>query len=369
MSYKFNPFTGKLDFFQKIQENQGNTTINFVPGDIIETIDTENRDYSQFEVISYGLSLPVTAKAGANAGYQVRAQGQSDVRGDEIWIFSGCANNSSLSNEVRVYNVKTNSWRKPTNVPVAIRDGGAVYDKENDVFYYGIGPTNYNVTTFTNTFWKYNPVANAWTELASFPDLRAFGTGLIFYNGLIYAFPYSYKDEQGNGSYSKVWIYNPSDDSWNEYIDLQNFRYAYPVLYKDTKIVSVLFDDTVSPAHWYFVMSDLNDLTNYEILYDIEEMHSQYNRKFWDKPAVKNGFALYNLYNYSTTYNESKEIGIFDIVFKKYLGVFTYKQISCLNSVLHFVDDTFVAIGGTSLSQKVDIVTGFDRLTRKLRIK
>jgi N-acetylneuraminic acid mutarotase len=84
----------------------------------------------------------------------------------------------------------------------------------NGLGYFGMGE-NYGPGTFLNDWYQYDPVANHWTSLHTFPGTKREGAASFAVDGKGYVTGGRWTGGYGVG----VWQYNPANDHWTQLKD------------------------------------------------------------------------------------------------------------------------------------------------------
>jgi len=357
MGLVYNPFTNNLDYVRDAESGGG---ANLFPGDIITTLNWTDRSPDDFDIFGYTKSFPLNVTNGANHPYgnQVRVPYQHDVRtvDNTFWMFSGC-NNAGLTSLVRYYDPKTNSWTSRGNAPITIRSGITLYDSNRDVFYYGMGYTNYNATNYTNRFFVYSPSTNTWMELSPFPESEdATRACAIVEGSYVYVF---------GGPLRKIYRYDIDTDTW-EYLD----EYTDGTVQLATKVSdgSIICKKFVNATLRKIIKFRIPDFHNYEEVCSDTSALTNGSDVGSEKFAEFNGLLVMSYVDYSAQYYENPHIIAFDLFNNKYLGTIANKTLACLNTAYGFTSDgTLIAIGGTTFNnQHVWLVKDFGRVARML---
>ena len=117
------------------------------------------------------------------------------------------------SNDFWQYLPDSNIWIQKTNLPGPLRAGAFGFFAGG--FGYLGGGSNTDSTVYYNDFYKYDPLANSWTAVASCPlSLRSPGTFTVNGNGYVVC------GKDGNLWFtSETWEYDPVLDTWNQRAD------------------------------------------------------------------------------------------------------------------------------------------------------
>jgi N-acetylneuraminic acid mutarotase len=134
------------------------------------------------------------------------------------YVISG-VNSAGFPIDCWEYNPTSNTWNAMTNPPTGFTPGYVIGFTNGILGYVGIGFSN-------NDFWKFDPVLNLWTQLASLPAVpttRTFcvgGTGFELGKGFV--------GLGGFNSFDNVdfWSYDISADSWQVMGSSYNFPYC-----------------------------------------------------------------------------------------------------------------------------------------------
>ena len=130
------------------------------------------------------------------------------------FLFTGC--------EIWTVEDKPGSWEYVTEFPGSARESAKSFVID-DVAYIGLGfnqtgDNNYinSDSIYLHDFWKYDPSANTWTQLADFPgkttrDVTGFTVNDVGYIIVQY------------GLSNTMWEYNSKEDNWEQLDDFPGF--------------------------------------------------------------------------------------------------------------------------------------------------
>ena len=138
------------------------------------------------------LPTPVIASAGVSLG-------------GFIYIFGGVRGNTISAES---YKFNGTAWTPIAPLPVAVELAAAVTDGTNIFIMGGI---NSNFATLA-TLYRYNPIANTYTQLASF-NIATWGHAAVYLNGKIYKFCGTGPSTSGS-SIDTLEIYNVANNTW-----------------------------------------------------------------------------------------------------------------------------------------------------------
>jgi hypothetical protein len=132
--------------------------------------------------------------------------GASFVIGDNAYVIT-------IDNYVYQYNQPGDVWTKKSPVPGGIHRGNPYCFAISGLGYLGMG---FNDNTSTeenlNDWWQYDPVADHWTSLHTFPGEKRNGGGSFAIDGKGYIV-----GGFGNSGYGVgVWQYDPGTDHWTQ---------------------------------------------------------------------------------------------------------------------------------------------------------
>lgn len=134
--------------------------------------------------------------------------GASFVIGDNAYVIS-------VDNHVYRYNQPSDRWTEVRPIPTSFTRINASCFAINGYGYFGMGE-NYGPGTFLNDWFKYDPVANQWTSLQTFPGAKREGAACFAVDGKGYVVGGRWTGGYGVG----VWQYNPANDHW---LQMQDF--------------------------------------------------------------------------------------------------------------------------------------------------
>lgn len=154
-----------------------------------------------------------TAKSNFPGGARYYASGMSI--GDKGYIGIGY-NGTTYKQDFYEYNPATNIWRVRANYPV-VAYGLPTFSVTGNGY---MGGGN-------GSFYKYDPTANTWTNIASFANCgnRVFSAGFAIGNK-------GYIGCGTTGSYKQdFWEYNPTTNSWVQKLDFPGGAIIFPVAF------------------------------------------------------------------------------------------------------------------------------------------
>lgn len=108
-------------------------------------------------------------------------------------------------------------WRELAPFPGGARYGAVAFS-DGKYGYVGLGYAAYTNLqdkdqTWFSDFWKYDPEANSWSQIANFPGkVRRFGVA-FYLDAKGYVGTGEGQDKEG--CFSDIWSYDPATDSWN----------------------------------------------------------------------------------------------------------------------------------------------------------
>ncbi|WJK35529.1 S8 family serine peptidase [Solwaraspora sp. WMMA2065] len=142
--------------------------------------------------------------------YGARSQAAEGVIGDKVYLVSGW---STLNTDTLIFDPATGGWSTGADVPAAsAAAGSAVLDGE---LYVVGGCTTTSCAPYSDQVFRYDPRADAWDTVASYPvpiawqSCGAVSGGIVCAGGLSNSQPVT-------ASYS----YDPASDSWTQVADL-----------------------------------------------------------------------------------------------------------------------------------------------------
>jgi N-acetylneuraminic acid mutarotase len=112
-----------------------------------------------------------------------------------------------------MYDAETNTWEQKADFPGTIENSasftsGCVSFVANNQLYLGAG---FNGYSFSNEFWKYDPLSNQWTQLNDFNGKsRAIATAVTCSNRVFFGTGYH------TYNLNDWWEYFPASDSWSK---------------------------------------------------------------------------------------------------------------------------------------------------------
>ena len=125
--------------------------------------------------------------------------------GGFLYIFGGVRGNTISAES---YKFDGSAWTSIAPLPVATELSAAVTDGTN-IFI--MGGVNSNFTTLA-TLYRYNPIANAYTQLASY-NIATWGHAAVYLNGKIYKFGGTGPATSGSST-DTLEIYNVANNTW-----------------------------------------------------------------------------------------------------------------------------------------------------------
>lgn len=132
------------------------------------------------------------------------------------YVAGGLSNNFTYSNEFWKYDPLLNTWSQVSGYPLSPRAGGVCFTLDS-IIYFGLG---HNGQTNFNDIWSYNPINNNWVQLPSFPGIARFAASAFTING---------KAIVGGGQQFGVGVqlgdyyeYDPAQNTWSQ-ITTTNF--------------------------------------------------------------------------------------------------------------------------------------------------
>lgn len=143
--------------------------------------------------------------------------------GDCGYIGTGIDTAEVVRNDFWKYDPVLNSWSQIATLPGSVRRNALAFSIGNKG-YVGTGINTVNSgdigSTTLNDFWEYNPATNAWIQKANYPG--SFSAGIYFATGFsIDSKGYVCGGKIGPNNYSnELWEYKPSINQWTQ---LPNF--------------------------------------------------------------------------------------------------------------------------------------------------
>lgn len=154
----------------------------------------------------------------------VRATGHFALDGMG-YVVCGLAGSSSIQNSVYAYDPDLNTWTAKADFPGVPIYGGASF-AINGKGYYGIGNAGSQNGPYYNEFYEYDPAADSWTQVATFPGLIRYGTYGFSINDKGYAGFGG--DDANNVRYNDWFEYDAPNNTWTQKATLPGFARSYP---------------------------------------------------------------------------------------------------------------------------------------------
>jgi N-acetylneuraminic acid mutarotase len=141
--------------------------------------------------------------------------------GDLVYVGSGgTPQGTNVTKQFWAYDPQLDTWTRKADFGGSARFFGVGFEIEN-FGYVGTGYDFISQNFFTNDFWRYDPVADAWERKADVGGgVRSYAAGFsLFSKGYI-------GGGMGNNYVmrSDVWAYDPETDSWEQQADLPQAR-------------------------------------------------------------------------------------------------------------------------------------------------
>lgn len=146
------------------------------------------------------------------------------VINDLVYVGLGEAGAGNYPKDFYKYDAVTNQWTQIANFPGAGREAGIAFTV-NGKGYVGLGVSFVGVTTtIFKDIWRYDPVANAWTQLGDFEGLGRSNAAVFVLNGSAYV---GLGADDQFAFRSDWWKYNPATDNWAIQNNLDNLQPRY----------------------------------------------------------------------------------------------------------------------------------------------
>lgn len=159
----------------------------------------------------------------SNLPLAIRVPGAFAINGKGYYT-GGIIQSGAIVNNTYEYDPLANSWTIKASMPGVPRYGGASFSI-NGKGYYGIGNGGSATGPYYKDFYEYDPVADSWTQKASFPGTERYGTMGKSLNGKGYA---------GLGAnealgifFNDFYEYNPVTDTWTAKSSLPGANRTY----------------------------------------------------------------------------------------------------------------------------------------------
>jgi hypothetical protein len=138
--------------------------------------------------------------------------------GNKIYVFGGAvAFDPGPSYDVtRIYDIASNTWSIGANMPGGRNFMASGYDSVSGKIYLVSGYNTGDVTSAQPNTWEYDPVANTFTERASFPH-PAGGMAAGVINGHLYV---AGGRDANDTIVNLVWDYDIAADTWTQKADM-----------------------------------------------------------------------------------------------------------------------------------------------------
>lgn len=133
--------------------------------------------------------------------------------GGQGFVFGANSTNNIAFYDLWEFSTATNSWTPKATIPDFLGRNMSVAAAVNNKGYVGLG-TDINQTVNRQSFWEYDPVADAWTMKADFPGNYTTDTGPFVLNNNIYI--------TGGVRFSPIgtsgqfYRYDPVTDTWTQ---------------------------------------------------------------------------------------------------------------------------------------------------------
>jgi len=109
----------------------------------------------------------------------VRSEAASFVIGDSAYVLTGAASGNLRYNDMYVFSLATNNWRKRASLPADARNGAIAFGINGK----GYLCSGYNGANALNDCWEYDPTTDSWTRKDDLPaDARWDAVGFAIGN-------------------------------------------------------------------------------------------------------------------------------------------------------------------------------------------
>lgn len=139
--------------------------------------------------------------------------------GDFGYVGTGVDTTETVLNDFWKYDPSVDTWSQIADLPGSERRNAIAFTI-GDFGYVGTGMDSVVASAFgaqtLSDFWKFDPAANSWTQVANYPG--GFGNGIYFATGFsIDSKGYLCGGKMGPNNYSnQLWEYKPSQDLWTQ---------------------------------------------------------------------------------------------------------------------------------------------------------
>ncbi len=142
--------------------------------------------------------------------------------GNFAYVGTGIDTAEVVHNDFWKYDPVTNAWSQVATLPASVRRNASSF-VVNNKGYVGLGINTVNSSdvgaTILSDFWEYNPTTNTWLQKANFPG--SFGWGIYFATGFSTQNKgYICAGKIGPNNYSdELWEYNSLSNQWTQKAD------------------------------------------------------------------------------------------------------------------------------------------------------
>ena len=186
------------------------------PNNVGFTATSQNKAWTVSQVFDINTgALTSIASAPANS---VNTAGGMIANDDGFITFGG--GGTFPGNVTMRYTASSNSWSQLTNMPgIRLQSCLAELPDGQILVFGGVNSSTVAASSFTNTVFRFNPATNSWATLSAMPFRSYSGKAARLPDGRIgIFFPSSTTSADGLGALggTRLFIYNPVDESWTE---------------------------------------------------------------------------------------------------------------------------------------------------------